>query len=229
MDRGAEKNPRHVGGTMPSGGRSKLREGHGILLDDAWSAVIACARMNQENPLLATSEVRPVADKPGKSKPRSSKKAKSAKSQKSKLDESVTLAPKAAISFPQFEEAANSNTTEVTEPVPSISRAEGEPMRESSKKNRRRRKKPRSAVVEDDPTTKPKSFENDGKSTDGGSKAKPKSTPDFENVVKLAWKIYLAEVSEEGVALIGDQDARELSRRCFRLAEIFTEEKNRRN
>lgn len=45
---------------------------------------------------------------------------------------------------------------------------------------------------------------------------------------KLAWKIYLAEVSEEGVALIGDNDAKELSRRCFRLAEIFMEEQTRR-
>lgn len=51
---------------------------------------------------------------------------------------------------------------------------------------------------------------------------------DAEMVSKLAWKIYLAEVSEEGVALIGDSDARELSRRCFRLAEIFIEEQSRR-
>lgn len=51
---------------------------------------------------------------------------------------------------------------------------------------------------------------------------------DPEQVVKMAWKIYLAEVSEEGVALIGDQDAKDLSRRCFRLAEIFIEEQSRR-
>ena len=44
-----------------------------------------------------------------------------------------------------------------------------------------------------------------------------------------AWQIYLAEVSEEGVALIGDQDAKELARRCFRLAEVFLEESARRN
>jgi hypothetical protein len=52
--------------------------------------------------------------------------------------------------------------------------------------------------------------------------------PDSEGVAKLAWKIFLAEVSEEGVALIGDNDAKELSRRCFRLAEIFMEEQARR-
>ncbi len=51
---------------------------------------------------------------------------------------------------------------------------------------------------------------------------------DSEELAKRAWKIYLAEVSEEGVALIGDSDARELSRRCFRLAEIFLEEQSRR-
>ncbi len=51
---------------------------------------------------------------------------------------------------------------------------------------------------------------------------------DAEQLAKFAWKIYLAEVSEEGVALVGDNDARELSRRCFRLAEIFLEEQARR-
>ena len=49
-----------------------------------------------------------------------------------------------------------------------------------------------------------------------------------EELAKKAWKIFLAEVSEEGVALIGDHDARELSKRCFRLAEIFIEEQGRR-
>ena len=56
----------------------------------------------------------------------------------------------------------------------------------------------------------------------------PRPKLDPESVAKLAWKIYLAEVSEEGVALIGDNDAKELSRRCFRLAEIFVEEQTRR-
>lgn len=66
----------------------------------------------------------------------------------------------------------------------------------------------------------------------GSPPARPVQPPrpklDPESVAKLAWKIYLAEVSEEGVALIGDNDAKELSRRCFRLAEIFVEEQNRR-
>lgn len=58
---------------------------------------------------------------------------------------------------------------------------------------------------------------------------KPRSRPDSDKVAKNAWKIFLAEVSEEGVALIGDNDARELARRCFRLSEIFMDEEHRRN
>lgn len=56
-----------------------------------------------------------------------------------------------------------------------------------------------------------------------------RNKPDSNKIAKNAWKIFLAEVSEEGVALIGDNDARELTRRCFRLAEIFAEEEGRRN
>jgi hypothetical protein len=55
----------------------------------------------------------------------------------------------------------------------------------------------------------------------------PRTKIDPETLANKAWKIFLAEVSEEGVALIGDQDARELARRCFRLAEIFIEEQAR--
>jgi hypothetical protein len=60
----------------------------------------------------------------------------------------------------------------------------------------------------------------------GAHPARPKVDPEL--LTKMAWKIYLAEVSEEGVALIGDNDAKDLSRRCFRLAEIFIEEQMRR-
>ncbi|MCX8497335.1 MAG: hypothetical protein ORN51_14230 [Akkermansiaceae bacterium] len=55
---------------------------------------------------------------------------------------------------------------------------------------------------------------------------RPKIDPEL--LTKMAWKIYLAEIGEEGVALIGDNDAKELSRRCYRLAEIFIEEQSRR-
>jgi len=58
---------------------------------------------------------------------------------------------------------------------------------------------------------------------------KQRSKPDADKIAKNAWKIFLAEVGEEGVALIADNDARELARRCFRLSEIFLEEESRRN
>lgn len=51
---------------------------------------------------------------------------------------------------------------------------------------------------------------------------------DPEEVSKRAWKIYLGEVSEEGLALINDNTAREMAKRSFRLAEIFIEEQSRR-
>ena len=56
---------------------------------------------------------------------------------------------------------------------------------------------------------------------------RPKLEP--EEVAKKAWKLFQSEVGEEGLALIDDHDAREMSRRCFRLAEIFLEEAARRS
>jgi hypothetical protein len=63
--------------------------------------------------------------------------------------------------------------------------------------------------------------------TAGGS-APERLTLDPEEVSKRAWKIYLGEVSEEGLALINDNTAREMAKRSFRLAEIFIEEQSRR-
>jgi hypothetical protein len=59
--------------------------------------------------------------------------------------------------------------------------------------------------------------------------AAPKPKLDADQLARKAWKIFLSEVSEEGLALIDDQDAREISRRSFRLAEIFLEEAARRH
>jgi hypothetical protein len=59
--------------------------------------------------------------------------------------------------------------------------------------------------------------------------AAPRPKLDPELVAKKAWKMFQAEVGEEGLALIDDHDAREISRRCFRLAEIFLEEAARRS
>ncbi len=51
---------------------------------------------------------------------------------------------------------------------------------------------------------------------------------DAKAIAKKAWKIFLAEVGEEGLALIGDKEAKELTKRSFRLGEIFQEEEQRR-
>ncbi len=52
----------------------------------------------------------------------------------------------------------------------------------------------------------------------------PKVKLDNKKVAKRAWKIFLGEVNEEGLALIGDKDARELARRSIRVAEIYARE-----
>jgi hypothetical protein len=50
----------------------------------------------------------------------------------------------------------------------------------------------------------------------------PKIKLDAKMVAKRAWKIFLSEVSEEGLALIADKDAREFARRSLRVAEIYS-------
>jgi hypothetical protein len=52
----------------------------------------------------------------------------------------------------------------------------------------------------------------------------PKVDLDGKTVAKRAWKIFLGEVNEEGLALIADKDARELARRSIRIAEIYSRE-----
>ena len=56
----------------------------------------------------------------------------------------------------------------------------------------------------------------------------PRASCDPVAASKMAWKLYQGEIGEEGIALIDDQDARDLARRCFRLAEIFLDEQARR-
>ncbi len=51
---------------------------------------------------------------------------------------------------------------------------------------------------------------------------------DHEDVSKKAWKIFLAEVAEDGLGLITDKDAKEMAKRSFRVAELFLEEDARR-
>lgn len=52
---------------------------------------------------------------------------------------------------------------------------------------------------------------------------------DAKELSKKAWKVFLSEVSEEGLALIGDKEGRELAKRSFKIAELFLEEQGRRS
>jgi len=115
---------------------------------------------------------------------------------------------------------------------------QGEPTRAESQgpREERERPEPRQEVKADAQPPRDRDRERDRPANGGGqAPQRPPQAPapsrpavNAEEVAKRAWKIYLAEVSEEGVALIGDLDARELSKRCFRLAEIFLEEQARR-
>ena len=61
-----------------------------------------------------------------------------------------------------------------------------------------------------------------GKST----AAEPRTKLDEKIIAKRAWKIFLGEVGEEGLALITDKDARELARRSLKIAEIYSREED---
>jgi len=113
--------------------------------------------------------------------------------------------------------------------VPETATVGAEIAAESPRKNKRRRRKGKGGKGEDGETSPAATTQPAAEaSAPTGMVSPPRSRVDAELLAKFAWKIYLAEISEEGVALIGDHDARELSRRCFRLAEIFLDEQSRR-
>ncbi|MCH5284636.1 MAG: hypothetical protein J1E42_03460 [Akkermansiaceae bacterium] len=60
----------------------------------------------------------------------------------------------------------------------------------------------------------------------GGDNSQPALPPravgiDPDELKRRAWKIYLGEVTEEGLALMDDRTAAEAARRAFRVAELF--------
>lgn len=62
-----------------------------------------------------------------------------------------------------------------------------------------------------------------------GDESQPKArTPIDENQLqKKAWKIYLSEVTEEGLALLDDNGLRSFARGSFQAARVFLEEEQR--
>lgn len=151
-----------------------------------------------------------------------------------KHDKSPTAEPAVAAAaakprpaYPVFEHSGSSAASH--EPAAEPSAQEG------AKRKRRRRKgktgaaRSTDANPHDEASAAPLADEPASEDTAPSQARKAKARKhDPAALAKLAWKIYLAEVSEEGVALIGDSDARELSGRCFRLAEIFMDEQLRR-
>ena len=188
------------------------------------------------------------AAKPARKKPAARKAAKTAKTAKTKPAASAVEAPAEVrpaapvepVAAAPAREARESEPREPREPRSSEAREAptsffvDSPVQESggsSKKRRRRKKK----------SGQGQAFQAERSSTEIAavpafegapapvSQSAPRSKVDSEEVAKKAWKIFQAEVGEEGLALIDDHDAREISRRCFRLAEIFLDEAARRS
>jgi hypothetical protein len=165
---------------------------------------------------------------------------KSAKPAKPETESKAKSEP--AAKFPEFPSTAAESPaaarSDWPEPEPATSGGGSSP--ENPKRKRRRKKgkgggqSPANAAAENE--SPDESSDAPSTAVTQQSQQQPQARPnqpqrvklDAEQLAKFAWKIYLAEVSEEGVALVGDNDARELSRRCFRLAEIFLEEQARR-
>ena len=105
--------------------------------------------------------------------------------------------------------------------------------KKEGKSEAKKDKREEDSVEEGKPSTKskpsqPKGRERErgrGRSRQGKAQAdEPKVELNDKKVAKRAWKIFLGEVGEEGLALIADKDARELARRSLRVAEIYSRE-----
>jgi len=185
----------------------------------------------------ATNKAEPRARRISNPRPKKSAKATKAETESEAKTEA---APRAK--FPEFSSATNeapaesANASGWPEPEPASSGAGS--AQENPKRKRRRKKgkgggqsQANASADNESPDPSPDAA-NTAVTPPAPQPARQNQPPrvkiDPEQLAKFAWKIFLAEVSEEGVALVGDNDARELSRRCFRLAEIFLEEQGRR-
>ena len=135
---------------------------------------------------------------------------------------------------PAEPEASSDGAASEPEPIPFFTDSPaGDPP--GNNKKRRRRKKKKTGDSQQGQHPHAAAHSNEGHRDDGDAVQAPalqaasRAKLDHEEVEKKAWKMFQAEVGEEGLALIDDHDAREISRRCFRLAEIFLDEAARRN
>ncbi len=167
------------------------------------------------------------------SNPRPKKTAKVAKKDAPPASEEVQSTP-----FPTPEPVEIPAPAGAEWPEPEAESAGGPPAQGEGAKRKRRRRKGKGQAAqngggpvgeEGEPSVSQESLPRPQPTQQQPQQPQPQRPKiDPELLTKMAWKIYLAEVSEEGVALIGDNDAKDLSRRCFRLAEIFIEEQSRR-
>ena len=149
----------------------------------------------------------------------------------------------------QTEKAEPANSANAAEPAatdsrPPIKRNVRGTKKAAAKKSGKRDDNDGEAVAADSNESNTNAGSNAGEHSDGGGASKQarrgrgrgrsrqeqapqedtKVKLDTKKVAKRAWKIFLGEVGEEGLALIADKDARELARRSLRVAEIYSRE-----
>jgi hypothetical protein len=175
--------------------------------------------MSEEETPIPDATANPV-------KGRKSSSAKSAKPAKSSKSKDAAKIPVSEDIIPDLKPV----TQEADWPEPEKP-SSGTPQDRPKKKRRRKKGKGGQSPTppsDDVPsTTKDSPSDPSPPRPSQSSKSHERSSIDPQLLAKRAWRIFLAEVSEEGVALIGDNDAKDLARRCFRLAEIFIEEQSR--
>lgn len=124
----------------------------------------------------------------------------------------------------------DSSFDEGAAPIPFFNEANaGDPPSSNNKKRRRRKKKSGQGSQQQGNHGGHSNQDDSRPERSEHHSPEPRTNLDSEAVERKAWKIFQAEVGEEGLALIDDHDAREISRRCFRLAEIFLDEAARRS
>lgn len=213
------------------------RVGSGLACGDPMSDETAPSPESSDNPPAeGTPRVRRISN------PRIKKPAKAAPQGDGAAEApAVTAAAEAPKSqgFPDFSEAPDDSPPRSDWPEPDAPSSGASASPENPKRKRRRKKgkggnKPENGQAPVDSESAPETQEPAAPQAQAprpqpqNQNQPPRTKLDPELLAKFAWKIYLSEVSEEGVALVGDNDAKELSRRCFRLAEIFLEEQSRR-
>lgn len=100
----------------------------------------------------------------------------------------------------------------------------GGPQDPYGKKNNRRRNRNKNKGRND----QPQDYQAQASHPYGTPQPAPQQHIDQDEWAQKAWKIFLGEVTEDGLALIDDPAAKELANRAFRVAELFLLEKSRR-